>query len=493
MLTPLAACMEPIPGYTLVEPLGQGGFGEVWKAEAPGGIPKAIKFVKGSLNDADGKVPAAQELKALNRVKEVHHPFILGIERVDIVEGQLIIVMELADRDIHHRLQECLERGLPGIPREELLRYMQEAAEALDLMNIEYQLQHLDIKPQNLFLVHNHVKVADFGLVKDLEGMTATITSGITPVYAAPETFEGRVSRFSDQYSLAIVYQELLTGVRPFNGKNGRALLVQHVSQAPDLSSLPEPDRAIVGRALSKKPTERFATCGEFVTALRKGAAGPVPPAAARTASASLTPAALRTQIAADQNKESAVAAQLRKRVSPFEKVYEKPEKPKNGKGDTVEIASSSKEPTVRIEKTKEKEKAALTPKAEEVPCPQCGAAIIDPGRNAWCGACGYCGDTAARALLMSRDLAAWNVVSWTRVVLGGLGVAATLAVLGLMCSIASAEFLSTMPLLIGLVATLVALCAVYGSHSGVAPTKGRTKVKKKSRKETGLIPRKPQ
>ena len=59
---------------------------------------------------------------------------------------------------------------------------MEEAAEALDLMNSEYQLQHLDIKPQNLFLVHNHVKVADFGLVKDLEGMKATVTGGVTPV-----------------------------------------------------------------------------------------------------------------------------------------------------------------------------------------------------------------------------------------------------------------------------------------------------------------------
>ena len=56
----------------------------------------------------------------------------------------------------------------PGIPRSELLRYMHEAAEVLDLMNNQYQLQHLDIKPQNLFLLHNHVKVADFGLVADL-------------------------------------------------------------------------------------------------------------------------------------------------------------------------------------------------------------------------------------------------------------------------------------------------------------------------------------
>src|SRR5258708_36502894 len=105
---------------------------------------------------------------------------------------------------------------------------MKEAAEALDLMNGQYNLQHLDIKPQNLFLVYNHIKVADFGLVKDFEGKRGTITGGITPVYAAPETFDGWVSRNSDQYSLAIVYQELLTGQRPFNGTLARQLVLQH-------------------------------------------------------------------------------------------------------------------------------------------------------------------------------------------------------------------------------------------------------------------------
>ena len=111
---------------------------------------------------------------------------------------------------------------------------MDESAEALDLMNEEYQLQHLDIKPQNLFLVHNHIKVADFGLAKDMGNKAAaTITGGVTPVYAAPETFDGWLSRFSDQYSLAIVYQEILTGQRPFSGSTMRQWCCSICSRLP--------------------------------------------------------------------------------------------------------------------------------------------------------------------------------------------------------------------------------------------------------------------
>ena len=263
---------EPIPGYKLIERLGGGGFGEVWKAEAPGGLFKAIKFVYGDLQapeDEDGS-RAIQELKGLNRVKSVHHPFILSLERYDIIDGQLVIIMELADRTIWDRFRECRSQGLPGIPHEELLGYMQETAEALDLMYHHYNLQHLDIKPQNLFLVFNHVKVADFGLAKDLEGKAViTVTGGLTPVYAAPETFDGWLSPSSDQYSLAIVYQELLTGQRPFTGTTIRQLVLQHVQGSPDLSSLLLAERPIIARALSKNPDQRYPTCLDFIQALR--------------------------------------------------------------------------------------------------------------------------------------------------------------------------------------------------------------------------------
>src|SRR6478752_418488 len=104
----IEANAEPLPGYRLLERIGGGGFGEVWKCEAPGGLHKAIKFVFGDLSSAkDNGERAEQELKALSRVKTVRHPYILSLERYDIIEGRLIIVMELADRNLWDRFREC--------------------------------------------------------------------------------------------------------------------------------------------------------------------------------------------------------------------------------------------------------------------------------------------------------------------------------------------------------------------------------------------------
>lgn len=266
---------EPIAGYRLLERLGSGGFGEVWKAEAPGGIFKAIKIIHGDLRhrETDAFRFAEQELKSLKRVQAVRHPYLLALDRYDVVDGRLMIVMEWADCNLWDRFRECRRKGLPGIPRDELLQYMTESAEVLDLMNDQFQLQHLDIKPQNLFLLSNHVKVADFGQVKDLQGMMALVTGGITPVYAAPETFDGFVSRFCDQYSLACVYQELLTGERPFDGATMQQLLLQHVQMPPNLSPAPSSDRPALARALAKKAEDRFPSITAMVHALRTGSA----------------------------------------------------------------------------------------------------------------------------------------------------------------------------------------------------------------------------
>src|SRR6516162_941114 len=177
-------------GYRLIEQLGAGGYGEVWKATAPGGLGKAVKIVYGDTTSPQ----AVQELRALGRIKEVRHPFLLSLERIEVLDGQLVIVMELAEGSLAERFQRCRENGLAGIPRDELLSHLRDAASALDYMAETHGLQHLDIKPQNLLLVGNRIKVADFGLVRGL-GATRVTSLGVTPMYATPEAFDGRVSR----------------------------------------------------------------------------------------------------------------------------------------------------------------------------------------------------------------------------------------------------------------------------------------------------------
>jgi serine/threonine protein kinase len=267
-VTPTAATTsatnEPIPGYKLVKRIGAGGYGEVWRAEAPGQLVKAIKFVYGLLDEDR----ASRELKALNRIKGVRHPFLLSLERIEVVQGQLLIVTELADGSLKDKFEEFRKTNLPGIPREDLLQCMRDTADALDYMSMQHSLQHLDVKPENLLLVGGRVKVADFGLVKDIHDGNASMMGGLTPIYAPPEVFEGRPSNRSDQYSLAIVYQEMLTGVLPFPGRTAAQLAAQHLNAKPKLDPLCECDQAVIAKALSKKPADRFSSCRELVDAL---------------------------------------------------------------------------------------------------------------------------------------------------------------------------------------------------------------------------------
>ena len=264
---------EPLPGYRLLEPLGKGGFGEVWKCEAPGGLFKAVKIVRNKADDLDAEGADAElEFQALEYVRSVRHPFLLSMDRIEIVDGVLVVVMELADESLHDQLRHYQSVGQAGVPRGSLLARLWEAAEVLDVMNLRHRLLHLDVKPHNLLLLGGHVKVADFGLVSRLPRSPAqapTCRPGVvSPVYASPEAFQGDPSPSSDQYSLAVSYHELLTGELPFEAKNVRQMAMQHAHAEPDLSRLPEADRAVVARALSKDPAKRFLSCTQFIAAL---------------------------------------------------------------------------------------------------------------------------------------------------------------------------------------------------------------------------------
>ena len=262
---------EPIPGYRLIEPLGSGGFGEAWKCEAPGGLFKAIKFVFGNLNslDVDG-VRAEQELKALNRVKEVRHPFVLSMDRIEVVDGELVIVMELADSSLHDAFQECQSAGLIGIPRDTLLRYIRDAAEGLDHMNEKHNLQHLDIKPRNLFLVSDRVKVGDFGLVKHLERSAASgVLGGVTPLYAPPETFTGGHQRAQRPV------QSSPSSIRNCSPANGRSTARTPASWPSSTSTrsrsfapCPRPSGRSWLAPCPRTPPSDFPNCIAFVRAL---------------------------------------------------------------------------------------------------------------------------------------------------------------------------------------------------------------------------------
>ncbi len=255
---------DVVLGYTLRTRIGSGGYGEVWSAEAPGGMMKAVKFVYGFHDEARART----ELKALDRIKLVRHPFLLSLERIQVVSGQLIVITELADKSLADMFRETKTASGTGIPRADLLQYMRDAADGLDYLSQTHSLQHLDIKPENLLLLSGHVKIADFGLVKEVHDATQSLMNGLTPIYAPPELFDGRPHRNSDQYSLAIVYQEMLTGTRPFTGTSAAQLAAQHINGRPALQALPAKDQPVIFRALSKDPSVRYNSCRELIDEL---------------------------------------------------------------------------------------------------------------------------------------------------------------------------------------------------------------------------------
>src|SRR5262245_19843934 len=121
--------MEPFPGYRLQECLGQGGFGQVWRAEKPGGWPVALKF----LPCAAGR--STREIRALQTVRHLRHPQLIRVDQVWCHLGYIIIAMELADASLEDLFDDCLLEGGKALDPWRVCYYLAQAAEGLDFLN----------------------------------------------------------------------------------------------------------------------------------------------------------------------------------------------------------------------------------------------------------------------------------------------------------------------------------------------------------------------
>jgi cyclophilin family peptidyl-prolyl cis-trans isomerase len=260
LLQPGSRPVPNCPEYKLIRKLGAGAFGEVWHAHGPGGLAVALKFIR-----LDTHVRAL-ELRSLEVMKSIRHPNLVSLFGAWHKDNWLILAMELCDRSLQDRLAEALDQKLPGIPLEELLSCMRDAANGLDALNAK-QVQHRDVKPANLLLLDSGVKVADFGLAKALEQTVASNSGAGTLAYTAPECFKGELTQQSDQYSLAVTYYHLRTGHLLFKGNQAKVMYA-HLELEPDLSHLPREERVVLARALSKEPGKRWPNCKVFVNEL---------------------------------------------------------------------------------------------------------------------------------------------------------------------------------------------------------------------------------
>ncbi len=291
---------EPVPGFRLAQLLGWGRFGEVWRASGPGGITVAVKIIP--LSTRHG----LKEFRAIRLVKEIRHPNLVPImafwlkdrqgnfiddsladdaESLHALASELIIVMGLGEKSLHDRLVECAQTGQCGIPLDELLSYMSDAARAVDYLNRRAHLtesgpagiQHCDIKPHNILIVGGVAQICDLGVARVMEDTRASAATG-SAAYIAPEFIRsGKPSSATDQYSLAVSYVELRTGLLPFQARSAAAAYLVHLNGELDFSGLSASERNVIEQATASEPSSRFPSCVAFAKALQD-ACSQIPP-----------------------------------------------------------------------------------------------------------------------------------------------------------------------------------------------------------------------
>jgi serine/threonine-protein kinase len=262
---------EPFPGYRLLHPLGRGGSTEVWAAEHQGN-KIALKFM-----ESRDPVITAQEVRAIESMRQLKHPNLIRIHDAWSAAGYVVVSMELAEGSLMDLLYAYYAEYAKPILPEPLCRYMAQAARGIDYLNWRYHkvdgkwlgFQHADIKPANILLFGEKVKITDFGLAVPMPSPRVRRMPCGTVHFAAPEVFQSFLTERSDQYSLAVTYCLLRGGRVPFTDSPSSFRDTYH-RPLPDLTMLPEHEQPIIARTLSPIPADRWPTCAAMVEALAK-------------------------------------------------------------------------------------------------------------------------------------------------------------------------------------------------------------------------------
>jgi hypothetical protein len=275
--------------YELVRSVGQGGMADVyegWDHQLQRRV--AVKV----LRERETVDPAfvARFLREASATAGLGHPNVAAVFDAGSDRGLHFIVMEfVAGRTLREVLEE---RGRLPVPA--AAAAVAAAATALGAAHAA-GLVHRDVKPGNIMVTPDAVKVVDFGIARAADADPTGATTNVlgTPSYMSPEQAQGaRLDARSDVYGLGVCLYELLTGVPPFTGDNAFAIAYQHVNATPRPPSELRPDlpaalEAVILRAMAKDPDRRYQTAAGMRAAIEAAMA-----AKTRTGSASGTRAA---------------------------------------------------------------------------------------------------------------------------------------------------------------------------------------------------------